>query len=295
MKAFLDKLLSLRFEFTKKRVKLALVLIIIFIFIATMVELVHKYNNTYQRLQVRYEKELRKNVELEDKEAIKIEKYDLNLDGFEDYIALIGKKKIDSLGNVLELYSSVDLIFLDGKSNESIKYSTGKEFDLNVTFQIYEQKDQKNILITDETSGNVYLLKLENDKFIDIINESFGDKFSGYTINAEFNKDDNQKMDVKLDGFGKSYLPQVEENYTLDFDEDDINLENYRQTYNLDKFSKIQLIDTDEDGILELVTTQYVLYLYKEVENKGSNLGLVKVIFKFEDGKYKAEKVSVEK
>lgn len=295
MKSFFKNLFS--FKFTVKRFLIAILLILIFVIVGVSVDKIYKYLETPEKLSEKYERELKRNVELDTKEVIQIQKYDFNNDRVKDYIAIIGNPETgtgNSYSKNIELYSDLDIIFLNGKSNEVLKYSTKKDFATNVTFNIYEDKDTEYIFVTDSSSGNVVMLKLEENNFINIIKNSFGDTFNGYTIDMSFDKDDKNKLNVNLDNYGKSYLPEDTKTYTLDFTDKNIDLKKYRQTYNLDKFTKFELKDIDSDGIFELVTSQYMLYLYKEAENMQANLGNVIIIFKYKDGKYKFDKVSVE-
>lgn len=284
MKAFFDKLFS--FKFSAKRVIYAIVLIVAFCIIGVLVDKLHKYLDTPEMKFKKYEEMLASKIDLNDKVFIDIQDYDLNKDGILDYIAISGKPST-------ELYSNLDVIFVDGKTDEILKYNTRKEFATNVDLDIYEDKDTEYIFVRDSSSGNVILLRLKENKFENIIKNSFGDTFKGYTIHMEFDKKDLNKLNVSLDSYGKEYLLDDNKTYTLDFKDKNIDLNNYRGTYNLDKFQKIELKDIDNDGIFELVTTQYMLYLYKDEEGIQDNLGNVTIIFKYEDGKYVFDKVDV--
>lgn len=292
MKSFFKKIFS--FKFTLKRFLLAILLIVVFVFVGILVDRMYQYYESPEKLSERYEKELVKRLDLGDKKIIEVQKYDLNNDGIKDYVAISGKPKFDNNSTNIELYSNVDIMFLDGKSNEVVKKSTGKNFAENVTLKICEDKDTEYIFVKDSSSGNIEILKLNENKFIDIIKNSFGDSFHGYTLNMDFDKEDKNKLNVTLDNYGKSYLPKSTKVYTLDFTDENVDLEKYRQTYNLDQFTNFELKDIDSDGTLELITGQHMLYLYKEAENMKPNLGNVSVIFKYQDGKYKFSKVSVE-
>lgn len=284
MKAFFDKLFS--FKFSAKRVIYAIVLIVAFCIIGLLVDRLHKYLDTPEMKFKKYEEMLASKIDLNDKIFIDIQDYDLNKDGILDYIAISGKPST-------ELYSNLDVIFVDGKTDEIFKYNTRKEFATNVELDIYEDKDTEYIFVRDSSSGNVILLRLKENKFENIIKNSFGDTFKGYTIDMEFDRKDLNKLNVSLDSYGKEYLPDDDKIYTLDFKDKNIDLNNYRGTYNLDKFQKIELKDIDNDGIFELVTTQYMLYLYKDEDGIQDNLGNVTIIFKYEDGKYVFDKVDV--
>lgn len=284
MKAFFDKLFS--FKFSAKRVIYAIVLIVVFCIIGLLVDRLHKYLDTPEMKFKKYEEMLASKIDLNDKIFIDIQDYDLNKDGILDYIAISGKPST-------ELYSNLNVIFVDGKTDEILKYNTRKEFATNVELDIYEDKDTEYIFVRDSSSGNVILLRLKEDKFENIIKNSFGDTFKGYTIDMEFDRKDLNKLNVSLDSYGKEYLPDNDKIYTLDFKDKNIDLNNYRGTYNLDKFQKIELKDIDNDGIFELVTTQYMLYLYKDEDGIQDNLGNVTIIFKYEDGKYVFDKVDV--
>lgn len=291
MKSFFNKI---SFKFTFKRFLLAILLIIVLVIIGVVVDKTYEYYGTPEKLSEKYEKELKKKIELDGKDVIKVQKYDFNKDGVKDYIAITGKPKTDSISGNVELYSSLDIIFFNNKSDEVLKYNTKKNFASNVTFDIYEDKDTEYIFVSDTSSGNVAMIKLEENKLIDIIKNSFGLNFKGYTIDMSFDKEDENKLNITLDNYGKSYLPEDNKTYTLDFTEKNVDLEKYRQTYNLDRFTTFELKDINSDGVFELVTSQYMLYLYKEAEGMQANLGNVSITFKYKNGKYEFNKVNVE-
>lgn len=287
MKSFFKDLFS--FKFSTKRLILAIALVVIFVIVGIVVDMVYKHYDTPKK----YEKEIESKLELNDKEIIKSQKYDLNLDGINDYIAIIGKPKKNDESNITELYLNLEVIFIDGNSDKVIRYDTKKNFTSNVTFEVTQDKVYDYIFVTDSSDGNVAMLKLKENKFIDIIKESFGENFNGYTIDMNFDKEDSTKLNVTLDNYNKSYLESNDKVYVLDFSDVCDNLDKYRQTYNLDKFQKIELKDVNSDGVFELVTTQYILYLYKEADDMTDNLGNVTTTFRYENGKYKFDKVEV--
>ena len=150
------------------------------------------------------------------------------------------------------------------------------------------------VFVRDISSGNVILLRLKENKLYNIIENSFGDTFKGYTIDMEFDKKDPYILNISLDSYGKEYLKESDKIYKLDFKDKNIDLNNYRSTYNLDKFQKVELKDIDSDGIFELVASQYILYLYKDVEGNYDNLGRISTTFKYIDDKFEFDNVKVE-
>lgn len=285
MKSFFKKLFS--FRFTKKRVLIAILLVIGFIVIGIVVDRIYKYFDTPESNYKKDEKKLESKIDLKDKIFIDIKRYDLDKDGIEDYVAISGKQNT-------EQYSNLDVIFLNGKTDEILKYSSKKEFAKNVELDIYEDKDKEYIFIRDTSSGNVLLLRLKENEFENIINNSFGDTFKGYTIDMVFDEKDQNVLNISLDNYGKEYLKSSDKTYKLDFKDKNVDLNNYRGTYNLDKFQKVELKDLDNDGIFELVASQYILYLYKNVEDCEDNLGIISTTFKYIDDKFVFDNVKVE-
>lgn len=296
MKSFLKNLFS--FKFTKKRLILAIILVITFCIIGIIVDRVYKYYETPEEKSKKYEKEIEGKIDIGNKEIIQVQKYDFNRDGIKDYVAIVGIPQNGgmnyNINNGIESYSSLDVVFINNKTKEILTYNSNKDFAGNVTFDVYEDKDMEYIFVTDNSSGNILMLMLKENELIDIISESFGDMFNGYTIEMSFDDNDKNKLNLVLDCYGKSYLSDESKMYTLDFTDKNIDLEKYRQTYNLDKFTKFELKDIDNDGRLEILAYQYSMYLFKEAENMPSNIGKITTIFKYKDGKYVFNKVNVE-
>jgi len=285
MKSFFKKIFS--FKFSKKRIIIAIVLVISFVIIGIAVDRIYKYFDTPEANYKKYEEKLEAKIDLKDKIFISIQRYDLDKDGVDDYIAISGKPNT-------EQYSNLDVMFLNGKTDEVLKYNTKLEFAKNVKLDIYEDKDMEYVFVRDISSGNVILLRLKENKLYNIIENSFGDTFKGYTIDMEFDKKDPYILNISLDSYGKEYLKESDKIYKLDFKDKNIDLNNYRSTYNLDKFQKVELKDIDSDGIFELVASQYILYLYKDVEGNYDNLGRISTTFKYIDDKFEFDNVKVE-
>ena len=72
-----------------------------------------------------------------------------------------------------------------------------------------------------------------------------------------------------------------------------IDISKYRETYLRDKFSEFELKDTNNDGILELVAYQHILYSLDDEVNKNKTLGVVETTFNIEEDKLKFNKVEV--
>ena len=90
---------------------------------------------------------------------------------------------------------------LEDKADEALRqieakrYDTKKSFGTEVDMQI---KYNKYIQVSDQSTGNIALLTLNEDSLYNIITESFGEDFKGYTINAEFDKENPSILKVKL-------------------------------------------------------------------------------------------------
>ena len=176
-------------------------------------------------------------------------------------------------------------------------YETKEKFSSDVDLKIYDDENSVYFLVSD-TKGNTSLCKVKTqDEPQDINSRSMEDivanttsDFLGYTIYIE--KQDESKLKVTLDNYNKSYLDEYKEKTILDFSENGIDISRYRETYLRDSFSSFELKDTNNDGILEFVGYQHLLYCLDDTENK--TLGIVKTIFTIEnDNKLKFSHVEI--
>ena len=144
--------------------------------------------------------------------------------------------------------------------------------------------------------GNVKQLKL-NEKdivdmqnaIIDITKNTTSGEFLGYTIYTSKKADNQNILKVTLDNYNKSYLKEYTKEIELDFNEANVDLAKYRETYLRDKISSFEFKDVDNDGILEFVTSQYILC---SLEDK-TNIGKVEITFTIEDNKLVYKNVEV--
>ncbi len=279
------------FRITKNRIIVAILLIIFLSILALIASTIYRFEKP-QLVKEDFMTRLENSESIENKEVIKIEEYDLDDDKIHDYISIVGNPVTSEAStDTIEAYSDLKVIFISGSTNEVIEYNTKKKFSASVELYIYKDNNNKYVFVKDETAGNVVVLMLKDNKFEDLIKNSFGNTFNGYTINTKINKNN---VKVTLDNYGISYLPTDDNTYTLDFKDKGIDIEKYRETYNLNTFSAFDLIDTDNDGTFELITKQYILYLYKDGEGLEKNLGNVIITFKNTKGKYKFNKIDVE-
>lgn len=277
-----------------KKILLSLIVVVLLTAIGMSVYFYQKYNETEAGKTRIYINELGKNLNLEgNKSVIKIIKCNFNEDAYEDYVALIGEEKYDEtdttvlsselkkLNSNLEMYNNVCIDYFNGETLESKRYDTNKSYGVDVDISFYEDTNGKYVLVSDTSTGNVALLKLTENEFENIISKSFDGDFKGYTINASFNKEEPSKLKVTLDNYGRDYLAVRNEVYELDFSGTDINKDNYRITYMANKYSKFYMQDVDEDGVLEFIGIQNLLYANDS--NLQKNVGIVKLVYKFNE------------
>lgn len=278
----------------KKKILFAVCLVIFLTCLGMGVYFFKKYYNTDEGKTKIYQRELKDNLNLQgNKSVIKILKDDMNQDGIEDYIALLGEEKYEDkdttkntdikkiLSNV-EMYNNICVDFIDGKEKKSIRYETKKSYGNDVQLRLVQNKEEKYIVVNDCTTGKIAMLYLSEGKLKNAISKSFSKEFCGYTIEANFKKDDETKLQIKLDNFGRDYLPKKEEVISLDYADTNVNKENYRVTYMANKFCDFEFINL-EDGTLEVVGIQNILYSNKEELEKTTGKVLCK--FKFNDEK----------
>ena len=75
--------------------------------------------------------------------------------------------------------------------------------------------------------------------------------------------------------------------------ENEIDISNFRETYLRDKFSNFILKDINNDGILEFIGYQYILYSLDETVTVNKTAGVVETVFNIEDNKLKFNSVNI--
>lgn len=288
MKKISEYIKSLGFTFSFRRLKKAIILVILFILIGAIVFLAYNYKNSQAWLEKVYKREVNSKFDIGDRTIIKILKEDINQDNKLDYIYIAGKeiRSIDSVSNSsLEQYEDVILVFIDGRTDIVVSYDTKKKFNEDINLRIYDDEKNMYYMVSDK-SGNISLCKFENQELQDINNQKIIDiisnttsEFLGYSIYTE--KVEESKLKVTLDNYNKDYLSNYDEEKILDFSENSIDISRYRETYLRDKFSNFELKDTNNDGILEFVGYQYLLYSLDDTDNK--TLGIIQTIFTIDD------------
>jgi len=91
----------------------------------------------------------------------------------------------------------------------------------------------------------------------------------------------------------KDYLKEYKDVKSLDFTNSKLDLKKYRETYLRDKFSKFEFKDINNDGILELVTTQYILYSLDDSITTNKTIGKVEVYFNIKEDKLVYNKIEI--
>lgn len=283
--------------------------IFVFLFIAltgVIVYSVKRYAQSETGLNNRYQKELKGIIAVSDaRKIITIKKLDVNEDQVEDYLVLIGEPKYEetdlakvpifqSMYSKIEMYHNISIQYVDGVTKQVNTYDTKKTYSPEVDFVCFSHQNHVYMQVSD-LSGNLALLYLEEDTLKNVITNSIGEQdLVGYTIEGNLNEEEGVKLEVRLDNYGKDYLAPREEVYTLDYTDTQVNQEHYRLTYMANKFSKYELMETEDQSKLYLLCMQYILYANQEDLKKNEGY----VITKFEvneDNKLAYDSVTVTK
>ncbi len=296
MKIISDFIKNLGFTFSVRRLKRAIMLVALFLLIGIGVYLFFKYEASDAGLKRMYMNEVSQKYDLKDDKIIDIEKKDVNNDKTDDYIFIIGKEErsdSNSLNSIVELYKSVSLVIIDGKNNDVKQYDTGKDFKVDIDLKICEDENQRYFLISDG-SGNISLNVLdESDNLVDIIKNTTQNEFLGYTIYTNKNSENKEILNVNIDNYSKDYLNEYTDTVELNLVENNIDISQFRETYLRDKFSNFELKDINNDGILEFIGYQYILYSLDETVTVNKTVGVIETIFNIEDNKLKFNSVNI--
>lgn len=296
MKIISDFIKNLGFTFSVRRLKRAIMLVALFLLIGIGVYLFFKYEASDAGLKRMYMNEVSQKYDLKDDKIIDIEKKDVNNDKTDDYIFIIGKEErsdSNSLNSIVELYKSVSLVIIDGKNNDVKQYDTGKDFKVDIDLKICEDENQRYFLISDG-SGNISLNVLdESDNLVDIIKNTTQNEFLGYTIYTNKNSENKEILNVNIDNYSKDYLNEYTDTVELNLVENNIDISQFRETYLRDKFSNFELKDINNDGILEFIGYQYILYSLDETVTVNKTVGVIETIFNIEDNKLNFNSVNI--
>ena len=296
MKIISDFIKNLGFTFSVRRLKRAIMLVALFLLIGIGVYLFFKYEASDAGLKRMYMNEVSQKYDLKDDKIIDIEKKDVNNDKTDDHIFIIGKEErsdSNSLNSIVELYKSVSLVIIDGKNNDVKQYDTGKDFKVDIDLKICEDENQRYFLISDG-SGNISLNVLdESDNLVDIIKNTTQNEFLGYTIYTNKNSENKEILNVNIDNYSKDYLNEYTDTVELNLVENNIDISQFRETYLRDKFSNFELKDINNDGILEFIGYQYILYSLDETVTVNKTVGVIETIFNIEDNKLKFNSVNI--
>ena len=294
MKRFSKIIKKCGFIFSFKRLKKALLLVILFSLIGFGVNLVYKFNSSESGLKLIYEKEVASKYDLGENSVIRIYKKDLDNDEVPDYVFILGKEKRTS-GNILnstvELYQDVSFVIVNGSTNEVTKYDTEKEYKADVNLKIVEDEQNRYCLISDY-NGDVDLLETKDGSVVNITKNTTDQGLLGYTIYTS-KDEENSKIKISLDNYNKNYLNEDKDEKQLDLSELSLDLSKYRETYLRDRISKFDFRDTNNDGILEFVTTQYVLYSLDESLTENKTVGKVEIFYDIKEYKLVFNRVEI--
>lgn len=296
MKIISDFIKNLGFTFSTRRLKRAIMLVVLFSLIGTGVYLFFKYESSDEGLKRMYINEVSKKYDLKDNKIIDIEKKDINDDKADDYIFIIGKEERsdnNSLNSIVELYKGVSLVIIDEKNNDVKQYDTQKDFKADVDLKICEDESQRYFLISD-LSGNIALNVLnETGSLVDIIKNTTQNEFLGYTIYTSRNDENKDILKINIDNYSKDYLNEYNDTVELNLAENNIDISLFRETYLRDKFSNFELKDINNDGILEFIGYQYILYSLDETVTANKTVGVIETIFNIEENKLKFNSVNI--
>ena len=258
------------------------------------VNLVYKFNSSESGLKLIYEKEVASKYDLGENSVIRIYKKDLDNDEVPDYVFILGKEKRTS-GNILnstvELYQDVSFVIVNGSTNEVTKYDTEKEYKADVNLKIVEDEQNRYYLISDY-NGDVDLLETKDGSVVNITKNTTDQGLLGYTIYTS-KDEENSKIKISLDNYNKNYLNEDKDEKQLDLSELSLDLPKYRETYLRDRISKFDFRDTNNDGILEFVTTQYVLYSLDESLTENKTVGKVEIFYDIKEYKLVFNRVEI--
>ncbi len=286
----------------KKKILLSILVVVILAIIAAVMLIKQHYENSQEGLTKKYYSEVQDVLALDQKRTvICMKKYDFNGDQVEDYIGITGVEKYHSddkeilkeFASTLELYQDVEIVYVDGQSKEIKKYISDMSFYPEVKLELKQDEKNRYIFVSDENSGNVLLVILKDNELQNIVKNSIQSDFNGYTINVEFDSENTSKIKVKLDNYARSYLQAMTEEKLLEFEDKNINKDNYRATYLANKFCSFKLEDVDADNILDLVGVQNILYLNDNNKKLSKTAGVVETVFKINDNKIEYNKVEV--
>lgn len=286
----------------KKKILLSILVILVLGIIGTIIYFKEVYENSIKGLTKKYYAEIQENLQLDEKRKIIVmKKNDFNLDSVEDYIGITGienyqdntKDILKDLKSSLELYKDVEVVYVDGKTKEVKTYASEMSFYPEVELDIKQDEKGKYIFVSDDNSGNLLLLTLKDNEIKNIVKNSIQSDFNGYTINVSFDKENTSKITVKLDNYARSYLTTINEEKVLEFENKEINSENYRPTYLANKFCGFRLEDVDQDNILDLVGVQNILYLNDNKKSLEKTAGVVETVFKINEEKLAYNKTEV--
>jgi hypothetical protein len=286
---------KLGFKFSFKRLKRAILLVILFLIIGIGIYLVSEFESSESGLKKLYQKEIASKIDLEDNTVINILKKDINEDNSLDFVFIMGKEKRsndDTLNSIIEMYNDVKFVIIDGKTSEITTYDTNKDYKSEVTLKISIDEENTYFLISDN-NGNVNLLKYKDSNIINIIDNTGIDELLGYTIYTTKNEENTNILEVTLDNYGKDYLKKYSDVKQLDFSNSKVDLSKYRETYLRDKISKFEFKDINKDGILEFVTTQYILYNLDDSETTNKTIGKIEIYYDIKDNKLVYNKVEI--
>lgn len=273
----------------KKKVIMAVFLIGILSIVGFSVYGLNKFFNSPEMLTKKYSEELGDVISLEENQkVIRVIKDFVDNDEIEDYVVLYGIEKYSDVSAVegaapnLEMYSGVGIQYINGENSEIIKYDTGKTFDVNVEISVEINSEINYIFISDANSGNVCLLRLNEDKtFTDLVKETLGDEPKGYMISSTWDTTNTSKLKITLDKGDISYLPEKTDEYELDYTSTKVNSNSYRQKYIMNKFNyfiadeaKIEKTDVkNEEKTTEADSdTQQANTESSQVENKETEI-----------------------
>ncbi len=288
----LAKKLKPDFSNLKSKLKYTLITLFILVIIGFGTFFIQAYFNTPERLTKKYLEELNA-INIDKNIVISIIKEDVNSDNIPDYICLTGSHNGVYNNENSKVYDKFGVSIINGNTKEIKEYLTDKSIGSDYKFYIKANNNKKYIFVSSDNTCNVSLLTMVDNNIEDVLKNSFNGMPSGYSISYTKN-DEAKSLDVNINNNGLQYLASKGDAFKIDLSNTNFDLNNYRKTYLKEKFSTFDLVDIDNDGNIEFVAIQNILYLNVTSEELPKTYGKIKVIFAIDNNKMTFKDVKVE-
>ncbi len=282
---FVSSKLEPDFSNLKKKISFVIISLVVLSVIGVSTFYIQKFVNSSHEITKRYISEIeKKNITIDANNIIQIQKDDMNNDGIKDYICLTGNYNGVNSNDKIKAYDSFGISIIDGSTNEVKEYKTDKTLCSDYKFYIKENDNKKYIFVNSESSCSVALVTFIDNNIQDVLQDSFAGVPSGYAITYNKNEQNNT-LDVTVNNNGISYLTTENKSFSIDLSNKSIDISKYRKTYLKEKFNYFDFYDMNNDGKLDIIGVQNILYLTDTDSTLSKTYGKVLVIFSIEDNK----------